>query len=212
MYNHACKAGNAADMVKHDLLIAAAKEIDVKTYFESHCGYAEYQTDDGTWKSSWLKVKEHTKCVCILCDINPDVRKSVKKQSTENIFSETYGFNETYKQLRLENSPDLIFIDPDYTDPNDYIAVKDLIKIFNNLEKLQHWIIWYPLIKNTTSPMHMNNTNFGIEFVQSVSLDKKMYGCGMIFGGFNLIQMVRITQGMNMLKFCLNGSWKRNNF
>ena len=173
MYNHSKHAGNEYDVFKHDWLLKIVDKCKPKVYFESHCGFARYDKPAG-WESSWIKVHKATKCLCILCDTNPEVVKTVPR---EFIFKNTDGFVEAHSQIISRDRPDFFFIDPPYVDEQDWILTMKLIK------KLQDtnikWIVWYPLVVGME-----NIFNFG--WVPAAKMYWRMaddmYGCSMMFG------------------------------
>ena len=196
-YNHLNNAGNVFDVFKHGLLMKAVEVKKPTFYFESHCGFASYNKPE-LWESSWIKVQRQTDCICLLCDINPDVGKSIPA-SDRFMFKCTDGFQEAHKRAShfVPDPPSLFFIDPPYVDNSDWSNVTNLTM---SLQKL-NWIVWYPIFKNGLT---FHPTVPGIEMYWTTP--ENLHGCGMAFGGFNNTDMEEIYSCLGFLKWCLSAS------
>jgi 23S rRNA A2030 N6-methylase RlmJ len=198
-YNHLSNAGNVFDSFKHGLLMKAVEVDYPSVYFESHCGFASYDKPE-LWESSWIKVQRLTNCSCLLCDINPEVGKSIPDSEYFN-FKCTDGFEEAKKRAYFDlDPPSLFFIDPPYKDNEDWLKVIKLTETFSK-RNWSKWIVWYPIFKN------------GLTFRSEVpavemywTTTKNLHACGMAFGGFDNTDMEEIHNCLGLLQWSLSAS------
>lgn len=203
MYDHSKKAGSIYDTFKHACLINITEKFTPKTYFESHCGYPYYYRPE-RWDSSWLKIHRKTKCQLILCDINPEVIKTIQASGVFIAPSQVIrgdGFTEVYNQTFAINPPDLVFIDPPYKDDTDWTNV---IKSISDLDQAKiKWIVWYPIFRDHSHLIFDKYKRIEMKW----STDKYMFGCGMIFGGFKKKHLKPVYNSLHFLEWCLTGRY-----
>ncbi len=113
-----------------------------------------------------MKVHRINPIEMILCDINPEVGKTVPSYYETFSFYNKNGFEE-----RLCHKTDFTFIDPPYVDSNDWLDVDTLTSNIDN------WVVWYPIF--VTGKMLEINDGHRIEMLWRTN--SKMHGCGMAF-------------------------------
>jgi hypothetical protein len=202
MYDHLKQSGNMFDIFKHAILMKAVELKKPNIYFESHCGLMSYDKPV-LWESSWIKVQRKTGATCILCDINPEIGKSIPLNKSF-YFMTTDGFEEAKIQaghlVQGQIVPDLFFIDPPYVDVKDWSKVAELSGLLSRYNAT--WIVWYPIFRNGLCFKH----NPSMEMYWKT--DNNLQGCGMAFNGFNTEDITYISHCLPMLSFCLSSEYR----
>ncbi|MCK5614792.1 hypothetical protein KAR91_73705 [Candidatus Pacearchaeota archaeon] len=181
-YKHSKNARNVFDIFKHACLLKAVQIKKPGVYFETHCGKASYQLPE-LWESSWMKVHRQNHCNIMLCDIDPEVGKTV-----DGMFPFKCG-NGFYEATRYK--ADFYFIDPPYVMDSDWTNILTLT------DKLNTWVVWYPIRKDLKLYLWPS-----IEM--NWETDSDIIGCGMAFGGFSHGELSEIHDSMAFISKVLH--------
>ena len=187
-YKHSKNARNVFDIFKHACLLKAVEIKQPKVYFETHCGKASYQLPE-LWESSWMKVHRQNHCKIVLCDIDPEVGKTIDDEKF--YFKCCNGFEEAPRH----DPNDFVFIDPPYVMDSDWM---DVIKLTDILTRRGNtWVLWYPILRDCKLYIWPS-----IEM--NWETDSDIIGCGMSFGGFSHEELSEIADSMSFISKVLH--------
>ena len=165
-YEHINNAGNLADIWKHNILLKIISQIKPKTYFETHSGFPYYNLGD-IHLGSFMKVRLATPCSMTVCDTNQNIANFIPAGLDINFLNV-----DGWSQIHMMKDFDFYFIDPPYTETNDFYLVNSLM---NDPSFTAPMIAWYPILKN--QPFKIS----GVRTAQYYFKEGKLLGCGMLF-------------------------------